>query len=175
MNAGLEQVLSRDAPRWRRILSVARRRSRYMPAVEFLTLLLAISIVAATYLYLNGQPTTRQLAPPIVAFLLVANLVPGIALLVLLGRRIAKRRAARSPVGGGGRLHVRLVALFSVIAATPTLLVVIFASLLFQYGVEFWFSDRARGMLENASELAQGYYQEKRQEVGAETVTMAGD
>ena len=40
-------------------------------AVEFLTLLLAISIVAATYLYLNGQPTTRQLAPPIVAFLLV--------------------------------------------------------------------------------------------------------
>lgn len=175
MNAGLEQVPSRDAPRWRRIFSVARRRSRYMPAVEILTLLLAISIVAASYLYLNGQPTTRQLAPPIVAFLLVANLVPGIALLVLIGRRIAKSRAARSPVGGGGRLHVRLVALFSVIAATPTLLVVIFASLLFQYGVEFWFSDRARGMLENASELAQGYYQEKRQEVGAETVTMAGD
>ena len=55
------------------------------------------------------------------------------------------RRAARSPMGGKGRLHVRLVALFSVIAAVPTLLVVIFASLLFQYGVEFWFSDRARG------------------------------
>jgi two-component system nitrogen regulation sensor histidine kinase NtrY len=27
------------------------------------------------------------------------------------------------------------------------LLVVIFASLLFQYGVQFWFSDSARGML----------------------------
>ena len=31
--------------------------------------------------------------------------------------------------GGNGRLHVRLVALFSLIAAAPTLLVVIFASL----------------------------------------------
>jgi two-component system nitrogen regulation sensor histidine kinase NtrY len=34
---------------------------------------------------------------------------------------------------------VRLVWLFSLIAAIPTLLVVIFASLLFQSGVEFWF------------------------------------
>lgn len=156
-------------------MTVARRRSRFMPAVELLTLLLAIGIGIASYFYLNDQPTTRPLAPPVVAFLLVANLVPGIALLVLIGRRIAKRRAARSPVGGGGRLHVRLVALFSVIAAVPTLLVVIFASLLFQYGVEFWFSDRARGMLENAGELAQGYYQERQREVADETITMAGD
>ena len=39
--------LSKRAPRWRRTLSVIRRRSRYMPAVELLTLLGA---VAVTYL-----------------------------------------------------------------------------------------------------------------------------
>lgn len=175
MNAGIEQLPARTQPRWRRTLAVIRRRSRYMPAVELLTLIGAIGIGVGTYFLLAEQPSTRPLTPPLVAFLLVANLVPAIALLVLLGRRVAKRRAARSPIGGGGRLHVRLVALFSVIAAVPTLLVVIFASVLFQYGVEFWFSDRARGMLENAGELAQGYYQEKRQEVGDETVTMASD
>ena len=167
--------LSKRAPRWRRTLSVIRRRSRYMPAVELLTLLGAVAIGAATYFVLEGQAGNRPLTPPLVALLLIANLVPAMALLVLWGRRVAKRRAAQSPIGGGGRLHVRLVALFSVIAAVPTILVVIFASLLFQYGVEFWFSDRARGMLENAGELAQGYYQEKRADVAAETVTMAGD
>ncbi|HEU4967751.1 MAG TPA: PAS domain-containing sensor histidine kinase, partial [Sphingomonas sp.] len=146
-----------------------------MPAVELLTLLLAVGIAVGSYFLLEAQPGSRPLTPPLVALLLIANLVPAIALLVLWGRRVAKKRAAKSPIGGGGRLHVRLVALFSVIAAVPTILVVIFASLLFQYGVEFWFSDRARGMLENAGELAQGYYQEKRQEVAAETVTMAGD
>ena len=57
-------------------------------------------------------------------------------------------RAARGGLGSG-QLHTRLVALFSVIAAVPTVLVAIFASLLFQSGLEFWFSDRARGMLEN--------------------------
>jgi two-component system nitrogen regulation sensor histidine kinase NtrY len=174
MNAGLADSPIRS-PRWRRTLSVIRRRSRYMPAVELLTLLLAIGIGLASYLLLEGQPANKPLTPPLVALLLIANLVPAIALLVLWGRRVAKKRAAQSPIGGGGRLHVRLVALFSVIAAVPTILVVIFASLLFQYGVEFWFSDRARAMLENAGELAQGYYQEKRQEVAAETVTMAGD
>jgi len=163
------------APRWRRTLSVIRRRSRYMPAVELLTLMLAIGIGVASYYVLRDQPSDQPLTPPLVALLLVANLVPAIALLVLWGRRVARKRATRSPIGGGGRLHVRLVALFSVIAAVPTLLVVIFASLLFQYGVEFWFSDRARGMLENAGELAQGYYQEKREDVAAETTTMAGD
>jgi two-component system nitrogen regulation sensor histidine kinase NtrY len=162
-------------PRWRRTLAVIWRRSRYMPAVELLTLAVAVAVGVGSYFLLDRQPSNQPLTPPLVALLLVANLVPAIALLVLWGRRVAKKRAAQSPVGGGGRLHVRLVALFSVIAAVPTLLVVIFASLLFQYGVEFWFSDRARGMLENAGELAQGYYQEKRQDVAAETITMAGD
>ena len=93
----------------------------------------------------------------------------------LIGSRVARARAERTMDGGNGRLHVRLVALFSLIAATPTLLVVIFASLLFQFGVDFWFSDRSRGMFENAASLAQGYYQENQREVSANTFAMAKD
>jgi nitrogen fixation/metabolism regulation signal transduction histidine kinase len=85
------------------------------------------------------------------------------------------RRAARSPVGGGGRLHVRLVALFSIVAAVPMLLVTIFASLLFQYGVQFWYSDQARGMLENATALAQSSYARQLSRWEEATVTMAAD
>ncbi|RZM09519.1 MAG: HAMP domain-containing protein, partial [Sphingomonas sp.] len=85
------------------------------------------------------------------------------------------RRAARSPVGGGGRLHVRLVALFSIVAAVPMLLVTIFASLLFQYGVQFWYSDQARGMLENATELAQSSYARQLSRWEEASVTMAAD
>ena len=89
-----------------------------------------------------------MLSPPLIALLLIANLIPAIALMVLLSRRIAMARAAARAIGSG-QLHTRLVALFSVIAAVPTVIVAIFASLLFQSGLEFWFSDRARGMLEN--------------------------
>ncbi|MET0137242.1 MAG: ATP-binding protein, partial [Sphingobium sp.] len=131
---------------------------------------------AFTYWLIARQnDSDKLLTPPIVALLLVLNLVPAITTLVLIGRRIAKRRAAASLVGGDGRLHVRLVAMFSIIASVPTLMVVIFASLLFQYGVQFWFSESARSMLQNASDLARGYYQQNLREVGDETVTMAGD
>ncbi len=146
------------------------------PAVELLVLAVAIAIGMASYFIISGTDAPQRLIPPpLVALLLVANLVPGIALMMLLGRRIAMRRAARSPIGGGGRLHVRLVALFSIVAAVPMLLVTIFASLLFQYGVQFWYSDQARGMLENATALAQSSYARQLNRWQEATVTMAAD
>jgi two-component system nitrogen regulation sensor histidine kinase NtrY len=52
---------------------------------------------------------------------------------------------------------------------------VVFASILFQSGIQFWFSDRARGMLENAASIAQASYDSEIERVSAETVTMSGD
>ena len=152
------------------------RRFAVTPAVELLVLATAVAVAVTTYFVISGSGSPdRLIAPPLIALLLVANLVPGIALMMLFGRRIARRRAKLSPVGGGGRLHVRLVALFSVVAAVPMLLVTIFASLLFQYGVQFWYSDQARGMLENASTLARGNYEREISRVSGETQAMAID
>jgi two-component system nitrogen regulation sensor histidine kinase NtrY len=145
-------------------------------APEYYTLAMIVSVGIATYVFVTGDAQSeRLLTPALVAAIMVANLVPAMALIVLIGSRIARARAVRSMEGGNGRLHVRLVALFSLIAAAPTLLVVIFASLLFQFGVDFWFSDRSRGMFENAAGLAEGYYQENQREVGANTAKMAED
>ena len=86
------------------------------------------------------------LKPPVIALLLIANLIPAIALMVMLSRRIALRRAERGGLGSG-QLHTRLVALFSVIAAVPTVVVAMFASFLLQSGLEFWSSNRARKLI----------------------------
>mgnify|MGYP003574971524 FL=1 len=115
-----------------------------------------------------------MLTPPQIALLLIGNLIPAIALMVLLSRRIAMARAAARAIGTG-QLHTRLVVIFSAIAALPTVAVAIFASFLLQSGLEFWFSDRARGMLENTVELAQSAYNSEVNRVGAEAVTMKGD
>ena len=96
------------------------------------------------------------------------------ALLVLIGRRIAKRRARRRG-GGDARLHTRLVALFSITAAAPTLIVVVMASFLFQSGMDFWFSERSRGMFENAVSVAQNYLESQKRDVGANSIAMATD
>ncbi|MBX3564508.1 MAG: HAMP domain-containing protein [Sphingomonas sp.] len=152
-----------------------KRRFGVTPVVELGVIALAITFAAVTYFTITGESGPRLLTPPIVALLLIANLLPGGALLVLIGRRIARSRSARAGMGGGSGLHVRLVAIFSVLAAVPVLLVTVVSSLLFQYGVEFWFSDRARGMLENASSLAQSSYQQLLADVGNHTTAMSGD
>src|SRR5690348_12628468 len=50
-----------------------------------------------------AEPGTL-LSPPLIAALLIANLIPAIALMVLFSRRIAVRRAERGGVGSGA-LH----------------------------------------------------------------------
>lgn len=162
--------------RWTRRIEVVLRRRRWLPRIEIATLLLLILTLGGSYMVLTGgEPGQRLLTPPLVALMLIANLLPAIGVIVLAGRRIAKARATRSPIGGNGRLHVRLVALFSAVASIPVLLLVIFASLLFQYGVEFWYSDRARTMFENANTLAQTSYREKQDRIVRETELMASD
>ena len=47
------------------------------------------------------------LSPPLIALLLVANLIPAIALMVLYSRRVARQRAEREGLGSG-KLHARL-------------------------------------------------------------------
>ena len=136
-------------------------------------LLVGMVALAAWLMNRDAQPGTL-LSPPLIALLLIAILLPAIGLMVLYSRKVAVQRAEWGGLGSG-RLHTRLVAMFSVIAAVPTVLVAIFASLLFQSGLEFWFSDRARGMLENTVEVARGTFNREVERVSDETVTMSGD
>jgi two-component system nitrogen regulation sensor histidine kinase NtrY len=145
-----------------------------MPIVEIATGIALIAIVTATYFNVSDERPEALLTPPMVALLLVANLVPAMVLMVLVARRLAMRRAARS-VGGRGRLHVRLVALFSAIAAVPTLLVVIFASLLFQGGMQFWFSDSATTVLTIAERASQVYEKEHKERIRLDIQVMGAD
>jgi two-component system nitrogen regulation sensor histidine kinase NtrY len=151
------------------------RRRTWVPFVEIATGCVSIAMALATWAVLSGTDSQRLLTPPVVALLLMGNLIPAIALLVLIGRRIAKGRAARSMIGGDGRLHVRLVAIFSLIASVPTLLVVVFASLLFQAGVQFWFSDRAKATLEGATLVVQDSYSREEGRIASNTEAMASD
>src|SRR6476469_4989050 len=126
----------------------------------FLAGMMAFSV----WILRRGAEPGTLLSPPLIAILLIANLLPAIALMVLYSRRVAIRRAEEGGLGSG-RLHVRLVALFSALAAVPTVLVAIFASLLFQSGLEFWFSNRARSMLEGTVQVAQATYQREVDQV----------
>jgi two-component system nitrogen regulation sensor histidine kinase NtrY len=160
----------RRIPRWwRRALLTSRRINLFM----WLTVIAGSALVvmlASWYLALSRNPT-QPLPGFQAAALLIGTLIPAMALVVLAGRRIAIRRAGDA----GARLHVKLVFFFSLVAAVPTLLVAVFASILFQSGIDLWFSSQSRGILENARTLARDYYDQTQRDVANNTIAMAGD
>ncbi|PTS79873.1 PAS domain-containing sensor histidine kinase [Sphingomonas sp. HMWF008] len=143
---------------------------------ELGVLLIAAAIAIGSYFVITGVGAPQKiLPPPVVALLLVANLVPGVALLVLIGRRIAIRRAQRLAIAGRGRLHVRLVAVFSLMASVPIVLTVISASLIFQSSAQFWGSDRARNAFNSTRALVQNGQSLVIRRWTGEARAMAGD
>lgn len=169
--------LSRNSrwPRWWRRFQVAARRANIFALMEIVAVLSFLIMTAINWFVISAQSRSDRLLPTdLTATLLVGTLIPALAILVLLGRRLALQRA-REVAGGSGQLHVRLVFLFSLISAIPTLLVAIFASFLFQSAVEFWFSDKSRGLLENSNKLALGFYEQTENDMKYSSLAMAAD
>ena len=165
----------RRTSRWRRRLSLIFRSRRILAVGEPLAIAALLLMGGITWSILNHGSPSQTLDPLLVAMLLVGILVPAMALLVLIAQRVARSRAEYSSLGARGGMHVRLVALFSMLAALPTLLVVIFASLLFQYGVRFWFSDRASVVLQNSDQVVHAYINEHRVSLWQEAAAMRHD
>ena len=151
--------------------------SAVTPVLRALVAAVLVAVATATYIVLARQGTApgKPYNPWLIALLLVGNLIAGSALLVLLGRSFARRRAARSSLGGDAQLHVRLVALFSTAATVPLVLVTITASLLFQYGAGFLSSPQAQAMLGNTRELVRANYEREIDNIAAEMKAMSGD
>ncbi len=177
----MDAPLARHAAprRWR---SLRRRFNRWVtridlyPRLELAIGALVVVLGGTSYALLTGrQAPAGGFSPPVVTLILVANLLPLMVLIVLIARRITLLLTARRREAAGARLHVRLVALFAVVAAVPTLLVVVFASLLFQFGVQFWFSDKARAVFENSDKVAQAYVSERNLRLVSDVEPMADD
>ncbi|MGB7405472.1 MAG: ATP-binding protein [Pacificimonas sp.] len=158
----------------RRLSRLAGRVEQY-PRLEIAMGLLSLAGMLVAWLLLTGQLETQQLGAPWRTALFVAVLLPLMGVLILVARRLAVLYLERRRKLQGARLHVRLVGLFAGLAAVPTLLVVTSASLLFQAGTEFWFSDRAQTVLENAEEVAEAYVEENRERIIGDIVAMGGD
>ena len=88
----------------------------------------------------------------------------------LIGREVWQRGAGAPARPGGARLHVRIVALFSLIAAVPAILVAVVASVTLDRGLDRWFSIRTQAIIENVAVVAEAYVQEHAADRSAATL-----
>ncbi len=109
----------------------------------------------------------------VVVTLLLANAATIILLLGVIVREVWKVMQARRSGHAGARLHVRIVGLFSIIAAAPAILVAIVASVTLDRGLDRLFSTRTRAAVENSLIVAEAYLRDHAQIVRSDLLVMA--
>ncbi|NTF07482.1 PAS domain-containing sensor histidine kinase [Agrobacterium rubi] len=115
-------------------------------------------------------PTTN-----VVIASVIINSLFVIGLMYLIGREINRLMKARRRGRAAARLHVRIVALFSIVAITPAVLVAIFASITLNVGLDRWFALRTQAIVDSSSNIAQAYMLENAGYLQGQTLSMATD
>jgi two-component system, NtrC family, nitrogen regulation sensor histidine kinase NtrY len=139
-------------------------------------IVVGIALVSAltTFLVLAGLTPIIPTHNVVVSLLLI-NGVAVLLLLGIIGREVWQIVQARRHGRAGAQLHVRIVRLFSVIAAAPAVLVAVVASVTLDRGLDRFFSERARAVIANSLIVTEAYLSEHAQTLRGEIQAMAFD
>jgi two-component system nitrogen regulation sensor histidine kinase NtrY len=136
---------------------------------------LAVVIAAGgTYLAVTdtGQAADEQSS---LLWLLLANLVLIFGVAGVLGFRVWGLIRENRATGGGARLRLRILFLFSLAAAIPTVLVAGFLAVAINRSVESWFGKPVYNLVENASAAARAAVDDVVEDVRSKAAVMASD
>ncbi|WP_370198845.1 ATP-binding protein [Roseibium sp.] len=147
---------------------------KFWRRVGLAIILLALVSIGVTFVILMGLTSidpTREV-------IMVAMTINGALAAILVGViafEILKLWQARRRGRAAARLHVRVVALFSVVAAVPAVLMAILAAITLDRGLDRWFEDRTRQIIDNALTVAQAYLQEHARVLRGDLIAMTND
>jgi two-component system nitrogen regulation sensor histidine kinase NtrY len=152
---------------WRGLL-----RSRYTLGVAYG---LAVALTATAVGLASSPPTTGPIGPATTVILVVLGLNLALILCIagIVGWGLLDLVDARAS-DAGARLHLRFVGLFSVAAVAPAVIVALFFGVLVNRGVDAWFSERVRTVVENSATVARSYVSEQTTYISQHVGPMAG-
>ncbi|MBU2532357.1 MAG: PAS domain-containing sensor histidine kinase, partial [Alphaproteobacteria bacterium] len=142
--------------------------------IGLITVSLASVSALATYLILTGL-TPIVPRNSVVVTVLFINVVLIIAMIVVIALQVGRLLRAWRHKVAGSRLHVRIVALFSIIAALPAIILAVAATTTFSRSLDNWFSTRTRQIIENSMDVANAYLEEHGQVIRTDIVNMGKD
>jgi two-component system, NtrC family, nitrogen regulation sensor histidine kinase NtrY len=133
---------------------------------------LALLSALVTFVVLAGL---TPIAPTheVVVTLLLANAGTVFLLVLVIAREVWGIVQARRRGRAAARLHVRIVALFSIIAAVPAIVVAVVASVTLDRGLDRLFSQQTRSLIENSLIVSDAYVREHVQFVRADSIAIA--
>ena len=138
---------------------------------------IALAIAAALSGLATYAALTRalpvEISPNFILVFLYIDLILLLLLVAVVARRITMVWMERRRGSAGSRLHVRLVVLFSLVTVTPTIIVALFSSFFFNFGLQSWFSDKVRTAIQESVAVANAYLDENVRSITADAVSLS--
>ena len=134
----------------------------------------ALVAALSTLAILLGFTPIEPIAHVVVASVVI-NALFVIALLALVGYEIYRLIKARTRGRAAARLHIRIVSLFSIVAIAPAILVAVIASITLNAGLDRWFGQQTRQIVNSSISVAQAYVKENASYLQGQTISMAND
>ncbi|MDP3897620.1 MAG: PAS domain-containing sensor histidine kinase [Mesorhizobium sp.] len=107
--------------------------------------------------------------------LIGVNATFSLLLILLIGREAHRILMARRVGKAASRLHVRIVLMFSLVAAIPAILVAVVASITLDVGLDRWFEIRTKTIISSSLSIAEAYVRENARNLQGTTLSMAND
>ena len=138
-------------------------------------LIIGVTVSSFVTYWLFTKSAPYEPKPTSIYILLVVNLALSLTLGAVVARILVQLLSARRSGIAGSKLHGRMVFLFSLIAITPTILMAVFTLIFFEVGLQSWFSEKVRTVVDNATSVAEAYIEEHQKVIKADILGMAND
>ena len=142
--------------------------------IGYIMLVLAFVIGLTVFLSFGKVSDISTQSNRLSAVIFVAILLL-LVLAFFVGRQLLRLWHERKQRLAGAQLHLRLVMLFGLITAIPSILVALFAVSLIDYSLRGWFADRISTAVNESVEVASAYFEEHARSVRGQILTMAND
>lgn len=128
----------------------------------FLVVFASVLMSSVSFLILSGTTNIEPSAEVWTAIWVVTGILVLLVLALVVTEAVLLLQARMQRVPGSA-LQVRMVAMFAIVAGIPALLVAIVATIALNQGLDQWFSERTRSMVESSRLVARSYMLEHAQ------------
>jgi two-component system nitrogen regulation sensor histidine kinase NtrY len=138
------------------------RQNRSLRVLGFVVVFASVLMSSVSFLILSGL-TTIEPSPTMWTVIWVVTGVLVLLVIALVVTEAVLLLQARLRGEPGAGLQVRMVAMFAFVAAVPAALVAVVATVALNQGLDQWFSERTRAMVESSRLVARSYMLEHAQ------------
>ncbi len=139
----------------------------------FVCVLGSIVSVVITSIMLKNTPNL-SMSRNLLTFLLI-DFVFLMIFIAVIAKSVASLWAERKSDQAGSMLHSRIVAIFSLLAIVPTILVAGCSVLFFNIGIQSWFNQRVETAINESKTVSEAYLEEHQNVVSANAQAMAAE